>query len=85
MRAIDIHGVQTLIIGGGVSANTYIRETFTSFLQSQYPHVSLFFPPRNLSTDNSVMIALAGHAHTQSAQNCEQLGDIRAQGNLSIS
>jgi N6-L-threonylcarbamoyladenine synthase len=83
-RAIDTHGVQTLIVGGGVSANTHIRDTFTSFFEKEHPHLSVHFPPQKLSTDNSVMIALAGHAHTKSALTHTQFENIRADGNLSI-
>ena len=84
-RAIDLHGIQTLIIGGGVSANTHIRETFTNFFNTNYPDLALYFPPRHLSTDNSVMIALAGHAHTAHELTYEAFAEIKAEGNLSLS
>ena len=83
-RAIDAHGIHTLIVGGGVSANTYIRETFTSFFKHEYPDLALYFPPKNLSTDNSVMIALAGHAQEAHAQAYSALADLKADGNLSL-
>jgi N6-L-threonylcarbamoyladenine synthase len=83
-RAIDTYGIQTLIVGGGVSANTYIRETFNSFFLQEYPHLKVYFPPRNLSTDNSVMIALAGHAHAKEAGTEESFSSVKADGNLSI-
>lgn len=83
-RAIDTHNIQTLIIGGGVSANTYIRETFHNFFTKEYPHLKVYFPPRNLSTDNSIMIALAGHAHMKDAQSYEHMHDMKADGNLSL-
>ncbi len=80
-RAIETTHAQTLIVGGGVSANTHIRETFFSFFTAEYPTLTLFFPPRHLSTDNSVMIALAGHAH---GEHGERDGVITANGNLSL-
>ncbi len=83
-RAIDTHGIQTLIVGGGVSANTHIRNTFNAFFEKEYPHLKVYFPPRNLSTDNSVMIALAGHAHAKNALTYMQFSEIKADGNLSI-
>ncbi len=83
-RAIDTHNVQTLIVGGGVSANTYIREQFTSFFNREYPHLTLYFPPQNLSTDNSVMIALSGHAHTKDARTSTEFEHTKADGNLSL-
>jgi N6-L-threonylcarbamoyladenine synthase len=84
-RAIDTHNIHTLIVGGGVSANTYIRETFTSFFEREYPDLAVYFPPRNLSTDNSIMIALAGHSRIASAHMYEAEDNIKADGNLSIS
>jgi N6-L-threonylcarbamoyladenine synthase len=83
-RAIDTHHIHTLIVGGGVSANTYIRETFTSFFERQYPDLAVYFPPRNLSTDNSIMIALAGHSRMTSAHMYNAEDTIKADGNLSI-
>lgn len=83
-RAIDAHSINTLIVGGGVSANTHIRETFTAFFGKEYPDLTLYFPPQNLSTDNSVMIALAGHAQVAHARTYSALVDLKADGNLSI-
>jgi N6-L-threonylcarbamoyladenine synthase len=83
-RAIDQYGIQTLIIGGGVSANTHIRESFTNFFNANYPDLAIYFPPQHLSTDNSVMIALAGHAHATHGLSLEAFADIKADGNLSL-
>jgi N6-L-threonylcarbamoyladenine synthase len=80
-RAIETAGAHTLIVGGGVSANTHIRESFLSFFTREYPTLTIYFPPRHLSTDNSIMIALAGHAHIESG---EGNTTISADGNLSL-
>jgi N6-L-threonylcarbamoyladenine synthase len=82
--AIDHTGAQTLIIGGGVSANTHIRETFKNYFHKEYPMLTVYMPPRNLSTDNSIMIALAGHAHAEQALTPTQAETISANGNLSL-
>ncbi len=83
-RAIDTHSIQTLIVGGGVSANTNIRDTFISFFKNEYPHLAVYFPPRTLSTDNSIMIALAGHAHVKDALTPTQFSEVKADGNLTL-
>ncbi len=83
-RAIDAHGINTLIVGGGVSANTHIRETFTTFFDREYPDLACYFPQQNLSTDNSIMIALAGHAQLAHARTYDTTNDLRADGNLSL-
>lgn len=86
-KAIDIHNIKSLILGGGVSANKQIRDTFTNFFGSEYPDLSLYLPDPKLSTDNSIMIALAGHARASSAlaPNLEALSTIVADGNRSLS
>ena len=83
-KAVDTHAINTIIVGGGVSANTYIRETFIHFFAKEYPDLKVYFPPRTLSTDNSIMIALAGHAHASRARVYSNLTDLKADGNLSI-
>ncbi len=83
-KAIDHYGAQTLIIGGGVSANNYLRQTFTESLLTTHPHVEIYLPHRNLSTDNSVMIALAGHAQLATARSAGAIQFISASGNRSL-
>lgn len=81
-RALDEHNAQTLILGGGVSANTHIQRTFRELIEREYPEVRLYIPPASLTTDNAVMIALAGHAHAGESVNQENMA---AHGNLSLS
>ncbi len=59
-RALLETGARTLVIGGGVSANTHIRRTFTEAVAKECPHVRLRIPSAALTTDNAIMIALAG-------------------------
>lgn len=60
-RAIEETGAETLVIGGGVSANTNIRRVFTEKIASNFPTVDLRIPKASLTTDNAIMIALAGY------------------------
>lgn len=84
VKAIDHFGIATLIIGGGVSANTFLRQTFTEKLLATHPHIEVYLPHRQLSTDNSVMIALAGHAQLATARSAGAIAYIRADGNRSL-
>ncbi len=84
MKAVEHHGAQTVIVGGGVSANSYIRESFVSLFREKYPMVTVYLPPRDLSTDNSIMIALAGHAEKDSAEAPSHLSTLAADGNLAL-
>jgi len=83
-KALDHHHAQTVIIGGGVSANTYLRDTFTQTLLKSHPDVEIYLPHRQLSTDNSIMIALAGHAELATARTAGAIPLIRAEGNMSL-
>lgn len=84
VKAIDHFGIATLIIGGGVSANSFLRQTFTEKLLATHPHIEVYLPHRHLSTDNSVMIALAGHAQLATARSSGAIAYIRADGNRSL-
>jgi len=59
-RAIDEHHIKTLIIGGGVVSNEYIRSQFEKKIH-EYAGLSLLFPTPELRTDNALMIGLAGY------------------------
>jgi N6-L-threonylcarbamoyladenine synthase len=84
LSAIEEHGAKTLIVGGGVSANTHIKRTMETKLLNEYPDVISYFPAPGLSTDNSIMIALAGHARATSAMLPTGTDVIRADGNKSL-
>jgi N6-L-threonylcarbamoyladenine synthase len=83
-KALDHHHAQSMIIGGGVSANSYLRDTFTQTLLASHPDVEIYLPHRHLSTDNSIMIALAGHAQLATARTAGAIPLIRAEGNRSL-
>ena len=61
-KALREYSVKTLIIGGGVSANIHIRRTFEALIAKKYPDIKLLIPSYELSTDNAIMIAIAGYA-----------------------
>jgi N6-L-threonylcarbamoyladenine synthase len=82
-RALKDTGAQTLVIAGGVIANTRIREAFITMISSNFSHVTLRIPTKELSTDNAVMIAGAGYI--ESIIHHERIGNIsllKASGNL---
>lgn len=60
LRALEDTGAKTVVLGGGVSANTHIRRVFMKEIAEHYPDVSLRIPAPILTTDNAIMIALAG-------------------------
>lgn len=61
LKAIKQHTVQTLVIGGGVAANNHLRNQIMDKIGSVIGTDHIHLPTRKLSTDNSLMIALAGY------------------------
>jgi len=57
-RALRQTGLQRLVVAGGVSANTHIRQTLTSMANKE--RAKIFFPRPEFCTDNGAMIAYAG-------------------------
>lgn len=82
-RALDESGARTLVLGGGVSNNRHIRAAFTKNMQEKYSDASLYLPPAELTTDNAVMIGLAGFYHALRKEFADPRA-IRANGNLSL-
>jgi len=80
-QALKETGARTLVIGGGVSANTHIRRVFQEKMSSEFPDSSLQIPASSLTTDNAVMIAIAGYYR---ALRKEFSADFVASGNLSL-
>ncbi len=82
-QALEETGATTLVIGGGVSANTHIRRVFTEKMKSEYPNVDLRIPAAALATDNAIMIALAGFYRAQNKEFAD-LETLKANGNLRL-
>jgi len=82
-RAIEASGARTLVIGGGVSANKHIRGVFSQQIEEVFPDVSFRIPGARLTTDNALMIALAGYFRLKAGL----LSDpktLRAESNLPL-
>ncbi len=58
-RALDKFPVKHFILGGGVAANTYLRERLATLLAYRTPSVQLHVPPLELCTDNAAVIGAA--------------------------
>ena len=82
--AVADSGAQTLIVGGGVSANQFIKRAFESHFLTEFPDCTVYFPSPSLATDNSIMIALAGHARATGALSPFGAEGIQADGNKSL-
>ncbi|HEX2792387.1 MAG TPA: tRNA (adenosine(37)-N6)-threonylcarbamoyltransferase complex transferase subunit TsaD [Candidatus Paceibacterota bacterium] len=58
--ALESTGSRTLAIGGGVSANEYLREVFVKSIAERHDGVRLCIPSVELTGDNAIMIGIAG-------------------------
>lgn len=66
--------VRQMIVGGGVSANSRLREKVQE-LAAQHPDMAFNVPPMSCCTDNAAMIAIAGDiAYANGRVNDESMG-----------
>jgi N6-L-threonylcarbamoyladenine synthase len=82
-KALEETGANTLVLGGGVSANTHIRRVFRENIEKEFPGVSLRIPSADLTTDNAIMIALAGFYHAARGDFADPVS-LAANGNRSL-
>ncbi len=72
LRAIDEYGVNSMLIAGGVSANSFLRERLEKKLSNKFPEVSYHIPEQKYCIDNAVMIAVASAYRLESMTEIER-------------
>lgn len=82
-RALTRTEAKTLVLGGGVSANAHIRRIFTERMAREHPEVSLYLPESRFTTDNAIMIGIAGF-YRALRKDFTQPDAMAACGNLSL-
>ena len=80
-RVLDHASPKTLLIGGGVSANAYLREELRDLMQ-RFSNIEMYMPTKELATDNAIMIALASFWNKETST--KDINKIKAQPNLSL-
>ena len=78
-KAIEKYGVSQIIVAGGVAANEYLRERFKNEL-----NIEIFLPEKDLSTDNAIMIGMAGYFGAISEKETSPDDNVRALSSLSL-
>lgn len=58
-KAVRKTGVSTVVIGGGVSANSGVRAAVADYCSTR--GLTAFIPERAFTTDNAAMVAMAGY------------------------
>lgn len=84
-KAILENGALSLLIGGGVIANTEIRKAFGKLTDELA--ISLFLPEKNLSTDNATMIGIVAALQYIGGKTgfdplTPDFNNVKAEGNL---
>lgn len=67
-KAVRQTGVRTVAIGGGVSANSGVRQAVADYCAAR--GLKAFIPPRVFTTDNAAMVAIAGYYRYLDKQFC---------------
>jgi N6-L-threonylcarbamoyladenine synthase len=80
LEAAAEKGSRTVLVSGGVAANSELRDRFAS--KAAAMGVSVFFPSRALSTDNAAMIAAAAYPHLLAGDLASP--DLNAEPNLRL-
>jgi N6-L-threonylcarbamoyladenine synthase len=80
LAAAEETGARTVLVSGGVAANSELRRRFEE--KAARAGVDVFFPSRALSTDNAAMIAAAAYSHLLAGDLAEP--DMNAEPNLRL-
>ena len=76
LKAANDYNVETIIVGGGVSANQELRKQFSALRKK------VIFPKKEFSTDNAVMTAVAGYYNKEKAT--KNYDKIKSMPNLRV-
>jgi N6-L-threonylcarbamoyladenine synthase len=83
IKAVEEFDVRTVVVGGGVSANTFIRSELAAKLGKRDASATLLVPAPEFATDNALMIAIAGYFHAV-RKDFSPAETISATGNLRL-
>jgi len=59
LAAAEAHGLTSVVVGGGVAANSRLRQSFAT--AARETKVRVYLPHLTFCTDNAAMIAAAGY------------------------
>lgn len=80
-KSIEKYEVQTLIVAGGVSANRHLKNE----IKKKINNIKIYFPDKNLTGDNAVMIGMAGYMkYLRNGKKGVRASSIRAEGNMKL-
>jgi N6-L-threonylcarbamoyladenine synthase len=74
LRAAREHGLERIVVAGGVACNSGLRRTFAELTEGT--PMEVFFPSLKLCADNAAMLAVAGDHYLE--QGCKSALDLNA-------
>jgi N6-L-threonylcarbamoyladenine synthase len=84
-ETLEQTSAKTFVIGGGVAANTYLRERLQKLISDEFSDVDFRLPELSITGDNAIMIAQAALARELSGiKNKIPAADIKASGSLAL-
>ncbi len=84
-KALMQFPTKSLIVAGGVASNTHIKKELKK-LTKEFQGLTIHTPLPNVSTDNSIMIGIAGYGRIKTFPKLlKQKGALKAVGNLRLS
>ena len=79
-KAIEKYNIKTVILGGGVAGNVYLRREL-----KKIKNIKLMIPEKKFTGDNSLMIGIAGYLnYIKNKKKVPKAGSIKATGNLKL-
>jgi len=80
MKAKEKYKAKTIIVAGGGACNKHLKRQMKKAVGK---NIKLFFPEKELTIDNSIMIGMAGYLQfSKNNKKSSKLSDIKAKGNL---
>ena len=83
VRAAKKYKVKTVILSGGVSANRELRKQMAEAVKKELPSSDFRLPSPGLSTDNAVMVGIAGVYHYEK-KDFVKIEDLKVDPNLGL-
>lgn len=82
VNAIEEFGSGYLLLGGGVAANKHLQNELARV--SKENNFETYYPVRQITGDNALMIAIAGYFHKDEIWDKKNSDTLKACGNLSL-
>jgi N6-L-threonylcarbamoyladenine synthase len=77
MYAAEMYNIKNVVVGGGVSANGFLREEMQKNCRAK--KIKLFFAQKKYCVDNAAMIALAGYRKIMAGAKTNDSNNINPQ------